>query len=91
MTLLAPTVTEPETSNWVDALTPVEAADFGELFLQAIDVFHRDGRVSVVALQQNLGVNAGRAARIYDAMERLGLVAEVRPRRRAAARQPIPA
>jgi DNA segregation ATPase FtsK/SpoIIIE-like protein len=60
--------------DWTKALTPSEAADFGEDFSHAIAAIRRGGRASTAVLQEQLQVSYCRAARMLDAMERLGLV-----------------
>ena len=73
-------------------LTDEEAADFGELFAQAVDLARRDGHASVAILQESLGVSYCRAVRVHDALQRLGVIPpEIRPRTRAATWAAAPA
>lgn len=61
-------------AEWRKALTPAEAADFGDMFGDAVGLVSEEGRVSTWSLQTHLGIRYCRAARIVDAMERLGIV-----------------
>lgn len=71
-------------------LTAVETADFGDVFPSAVELARREGRASVWMLQSSLGLSACRAARVFDALERLALVPpEIRQRPRAAALRPL--
>lgn len=59
---------------WLKKLTAAEAVDFGGIFAEAVALVSEEGRVSTWALQTHLGIGYCRAARIVDAMERLGIV-----------------
>jgi len=55
-------------------LTPDERAEFGDIFIEAIDVVRQTRRASTSPIQRRLCIGYNRASRIMDAMERLGLV-----------------
>lgn len=60
--------------DWLKGLSQTEAADFGEIFPEAIAVVRREGRASTAAIEAQLNVSYCRAARMVDAMERLGII-----------------
>lgn len=60
--------------EWLDALTPQEREEVGDLFLDAVAVVRRARRASTSIVQRRLRIGYNRAWRILEVMQRIGLI-----------------